>query len=95
MSPFGTVPKLIPRNEVQLRLLVAAAVAIDDGAAKFVLEFVLTVVVTPFTVVASDAPVMSYVRQTAVPGATLVSCCRGLAMSVNMLPPHPPYPASY
>ena len=58
MSPFGPVPELIPRNDVQLSVLVTAAAVIDDGAAKLVLAFVVTVVVTPFTVVDSDAPLM-------------------------------------
>ena len=40
MSPFGPVPELIPRNDVQPRVLVTAAAVIDAGAAKFVLEFV-------------------------------------------------------
>ena len=59
MSPFGPVPELIPRNDVQLRALVTAAAVIVEGAAKFVLDVVVTVVVTPFTFVVSAAPLIS------------------------------------
>ena len=59
VSPFGPVAELKPRKELQVMVEVSALVVSCAGTAQSLACVVVTLLVTPFTVVFVTVPVVS------------------------------------
>ena len=68
VSPFCPASDVSPKNEFQLIVADMVPLVMADGAVQFVVEFVVTVVVTPFFVVVVTLPPMSRLREIVVFG---------------------------